>query len=52
MNVLSKLLSGQSGASKVALVLFIAVFGYLALAGSWATTMLDAIDHLGARLPL
>ena len=52
MNELKRLLHGQSGASRLALALAVAIAGYLVLAGSWASTMLDTIDRLGARLPL
>jgi hypothetical protein len=52
MNHVAKLLSAQAGATKLALALTVAVAGYLALAGSWATAVFELIDRFGARLPL
>ena len=52
MNVLQRLLHSQAGGSKLAYALAAAVVGYLALAGSWATTILDLLGRFEARLPL
>ena len=52
MNELKRLIVEQSGATRLALALVVAIVAYLALAGSWASTMLDTIDRMGARLPL
>ncbi len=46
------LIAGQSGASKLALALAVAVVGYLALAGSWAATMVELLARFEAQLPL